>query len=140
MILKEILPLPRTPLPRNPVYRASESDSNPLSLFVATSLAPVRSLLVGGVAVLPTCRASCNHHSTPHQIWGYTKGDMPHSGKTDMGGCQNYGPLLGPMNTRCRIILRTQKGTRILTTTHIDRNNPSLVPASSLSHLDAQLT
>ena len=36
-----------------------------------------------------------------------------------MGGCQNYGPLLGPLNTRCRIILRTQKGTIILTTTHI---------------------
>ena len=26
-----------------------------------------------------------------------------------LGGCQNYGPLLGPLNTRCRIILRTQK-------------------------------
>ena len=24
-----------------------------------------------------------------------------------MGGYQNYGPLLGPLNTRCRIILRT---------------------------------
>ena len=23
-----------------------------------------------------------------------------------MGGCQNYGPLSGPLNTRCRIILR----------------------------------
>ena len=34
-----------------------------------------------------------------------------------MGGCQNYGPLLGPLNTRCRIILRTQKGTIIWTTT-----------------------
>ena len=36
-----------------------------------------------------------------------------------MGGCQNYGPLLGPLNTRCRILLRTQKGTIILTTTHM---------------------
>ena len=36
-----------------------------------------------------------------------------------MGGCQNYGPLLGPLNTRCRIILRTQKGTIILTTTYM---------------------
>ena len=34
-----------------------------------------------------------------------------------MGGCQNYGLFLGPLNTRCRIILRTQKGTIILTTT-----------------------
>ena len=36
-----------------------------------------------------------------------------------MGGCQNYGPLLGPPKIRCRIILRTQKGTIILTTTHM---------------------
>ena len=36
-----------------------------------------------------------------------------------MGGCQNYGPLLGPLNTRCRSILRTQRGTIILTTPHI---------------------
>ena len=36
-----------------------------------------------------------------------------------MGSCQNYGPLLGPLNTRCRSILRTQKGTIILTTIHI---------------------
>ena len=26
-----------------------------------------------------------------------------------MGGCQNDGPRLGPLNTRCRIILRTPK-------------------------------
>ena len=38
-----------------------------------------------------------------------------------MGGCQNYGSLLGPLNTRCRVILRTQKGTMILSTTHINR-------------------
>ena len=36
-----------------------------------------------------------------------------------MGGCHNYGPLLGPLNTRCRIILRTHKRTLILTTTHM---------------------
>ena len=36
-----------------------------------------------------------------------------------MGGCQNYGPLLGPVNTRCRIILRTQKGSIKLTTAHM---------------------
>ena len=37
-----------------------------------------------------------------------------------MGACQNYGPLLGPLNTSCHIIFRTQKRTTILTTTHID--------------------
>ena len=36
-----------------------------------------------------------------------------------MGGCQNYGPFLGTLNTRGRIILGTHKGTIILTTTHI---------------------
>ena len=36
-----------------------------------------------------------------------------------VGGYQNYCPLLGPLNIRCRIILRTQKGTIILTTAHV---------------------
>ena len=36
-----------------------------------------------------------------------------------MGGCQNYGPLLGALNIRGRIIIGIQKGTIILTTTHI---------------------
>ena len=27
----------------------------------------------------------------------------------DMGGCQNYGPFLGTLNTRCRSIIRTPK-------------------------------
>ena len=36
-----------------------------------------------------------------------------------MGGCQNYGPFLGTLTIRCRIIIRIQTGTIILTTTHI---------------------
>ena len=36
-----------------------------------------------------------------------------------MGGCQNYGPFLGTLNIRCRIIIGIQKGTIILTTTYI---------------------
>ena len=36
-----------------------------------------------------------------------------------LGACQNYGPLLGTLNIRCRIIIRTRKGTLILTTTHL---------------------
>ena len=36
-----------------------------------------------------------------------------------MGGCQNYGPFLGTLTIRCRSRIGTQKGTRILTTTHI---------------------
>ena len=38
-----------------------------------------------------------------------------------MGGCQNYGPFLGTLNIRGRIITGTQKGTTILTTTQMDR-------------------
>ena len=33
-------------------------------------------------------------------------------------GCQNYGPFWGTLNIRGRIIIGTQKGTIILTTTH----------------------
>ena len=36
-----------------------------------------------------------------------------------MGGCQNDSPLLGPLNARCRSTFRSQKGTIILTTTHM---------------------
>ena len=38
-----------------------------------------------------------------------------------MGGCQNYGPFLGTLNIRCRIIIGTPKpkGAIILTITHI---------------------
>ena len=37
-----------------------------------------------------------------------------------MGGCQNYGPFLGgTLNIRCRIIIGIQKGTIILTATHM---------------------
>ena len=36
-----------------------------------------------------------------------------------MGGCQNYGPFLGTLNIRGRIIIGTQKGTIILTTSHM---------------------
>ena len=40
-------------------------------------------------------------------------------------------PFLGPLNTRCRIILRTPKGTIILTTTHMFdlRVSDALLPA-----------
>ena len=36
-----------------------------------------------------------------------------------LGSCQNRGPFLGTLNSRCRIILGTQKGTIIVTTTHL---------------------
>ena len=36
-----------------------------------------------------------------------------------MGGCQNYGPFLGPYSNTAPNIQGTQKGAIILTTTHI---------------------
>ena len=36
-----------------------------------------------------------------------------------LGGCQNYGPFLGPYYNMALIIYGTQKGTLILTTTHV---------------------
>ena len=36
-----------------------------------------------------------------------------------MGGCQNHGPFLDTLNSRCRIIIGIQKGTINLTTTHM---------------------
>ena len=37
-----------------------------------------------------------------------------------MDGCQNCGPSSGTLNVRCHIIIGIQKGTIILTTTHMD--------------------
>ena len=48
-----------------------------------------------------------------------------------MGGCQNYGPFLCSLNTRCRTAIRTHKGTIILTTTHV-----SSVDHSSCAHAE----
>ena len=36
-----------------------------------------------------------------------------------MGGCQNYDPFLGTLNIRGRVLIGIQKGTVILTTTHM---------------------
>ena len=36
-----------------------------------------------------------------------------------MRGCQNHGPFLGTLKIRCRLIIGIQKGTIILTTTHM---------------------
>ena len=37
----------------------------------------------------------------------------------DLSGCQNYGPFLGTLNIRGRIMIETQKGAIILTTNHL---------------------
>ena len=50
-----------------------------------------------------------------------------------MGSCQNYGPFLGTLNNRCRIIIGTQKGPIILTTTHIPVGAKRIIMQSLLS-------
>ena len=42
-----------------------------------------------------------------------------HTRPTQMGGCRNYGPFLGPYYNTAPIINGTQKGTLILTTTQM---------------------
>ena len=44
------------------------------------------------------------------------------------GGCQNYGPFLGALNIRCRIIIGIHKGTIMLTTTLKALGNSGLGP------------
>ena len=48
-----------------------------------------------------------------------------------MGGCQNSGPFLGTLDIRCRIIIGTQKGTIILTTTQIKGSSSCALAAAS---------
>ena len=43
-----------------------------------------------------------------------------------MGDCQNYDPFWGTLNIRCRIIIGIQKGTIILTSTHMDMSGGPL--------------
>ena len=55
----------------------------------------------------------------------------PSLDRCHVGGCQNYGPFLGSLNIRCRIILGIQKGTLILTTTHVHTASHSAKPRES---------
>ena len=50
---------------------------------------------------------------------------IPKGLKDHIGGCQNHGPLLGPPNTRCRIVIRTKRGTIFLTITHMNHGHNS---------------
>ena len=51
-----------------------------------------------------------------------------------MGGCQNYGPFLGPQYYTAPSIEGTQKGTIILITTHIHQND-IVVPFSTHTNI-----
>ena len=58
------------------------------------------------------------------------KNPKPQKPEPYMGGCQNYGPFLGTPNIRCRIIIGIQRGTIVLTTTHMDPSTSSAAMAS----------
>ena len=49
-----------------------------------------------------------------------------------MGGFKNYGPFLGTLNIRCRIIIYSQKGPLILRTTHVPPEVGGTVVAEKL--------
>ena len=57
--------------------------------------------------------------------WGYMGDNGKENGNyysilgSYLGGCQNYGPFLGTLNIRCRIIIGIKKGPIVLTTTHM---------------------
>ena len=48
-----------------------------------------------------------------------------------MGGCQKYDPVWGTLNIMCRIIMGIQKGTIILTSTYIHRQQIKDAKATS---------
>ena len=49
-----------------------------------------------------------------------------------MGGCQNYGPFLGPYCNTAPNIWGTQKGAIILTTSHMRSIVPKRIPESPI--------
>ena len=82
----------------------------PYSMYFRISVAPTRSPVVCSPwLILDPCVLQRS----------FRKFKVP-LGFEHMGGSQNDGPLLGPLNIRCCIIARTQKGIIISTTTHMD--------------------
>ena len=68
------------------------------------------------VPTLASARSDEALQSSAPECWGYKYSEV---GQTYVVGSQNYGPFLGPLNTRCRIILRAQKRTTVLTTIYV---------------------
>ena len=56
-----------------------------------------------------------------------------------MGGCQNYGPFLGTLNIRGRIIMGTPQRIIILTTTQMKHDIRLMNPESVVSDLRSGL-
>ena len=76
---------------------------------------------------LPSCWSPCGMLPAPSMFSNIQLKPLPVSNPTLlviltrilMGGCQNCGPFLTTLNTRCRTIVETQEGTIIFTTTLI---------------------
>ena len=70
----------------------------------------------------PKLCANLRQISLVFRVQGYGRKGLLHNHfmtQVYMDGCQNYGPFLGTLNIRGRIIIGIQKGTIILTTIHI---------------------
>ena len=71
-------------------------------------------------------------------VRGFGDQDLCPMTKHAMGGCQNYGPFLGTLNHRCRIIIGTQNRTIILTTTLMSFGQCRVFLVLSCIHTSAQ--
>ena len=76
--------------------------------------------------------AQMNFLHTNRDIWVIPKIRVP---VWYMGGCQHYGPFLGTLKSRCRIIIGTQKRTIILRAAHVPQNPKTLYNRKYVAHL-----
>ena len=87
----------------------------------------IQSVRVWGFAAVRTPRLAFDGAALEEQY--FIGGDFGLQPYADMSGCQKYGPFLGTLNIRTRIIIGTQKGT------HNSENQPyvPVVHPSALS-------
>ena len=105
--------------------------SRPVPLWIRLAclrVRHIRSWRTGGLRFLQSTTRTCGFESIGLnsadgccEILRLCRFSSSRSSGRHMGGCQNYGPFLGTLNNRCRIIIGTQRGTLILTTTHIQK-------------------
>ena len=97
-----------------------------------------------GYRIIDSKLVPVHPHTSPHEAeikeTIYPKGPYSY-----MGGCQHYGPFLGTLNMRCRIIIGIQKGTIVLTTTHImytwvPKKKVGIFWAPNMYYLEGQAT
>ena len=90
------------------VGRFVDPEEPILSVFLILSTLPRGSIYTTTMELGPT------NHPCYYGFWGPNSIMVVFMDPLAyMGSCQNYGPFLGTLNIRCRIIIRTQKGTII---------------------------